>query len=84
MIQILEIETITKDHNEVYCVAYSREVADMIHYTNIDLAQLLHYINTSRNVIRTNVVTDESTEHILNYLERNHEMLITEMIINSK
>lgn len=84
MIQILNIETITKDHTELYCVSYSKDIADMIHYTNFDTAQLLHYIQRSRVVQGVKVITDTVAEHIINYLEQNFELLITEMIINNQ
>jgi hypothetical protein len=81
MTRILEIETITCDHNELHCVAYTRNHPDMIHYTNIDLAQLLSHIERTRIVRGVKVqVNEEHSEHILNFLEQNFEELILEMI----
>lgn len=84
MIQILNIESLQVELNELYCVAYSREVADIIHYTNFDRGEVLHYIQKSRNVVGVKVIEeDKHPEHIINYLERNIEMLISEMINKS-
>jgi|LakMenE01Jun11ns_1017448.scaffolds.fasta_scaffold8605828_1 hypothetical protein len=83
MTRILEIETITCDHNELHCVAYTQDQPDMVHYTNIDLTQLLMYIARTRIVHGVKVQVDEErSEHILNYLETNFEQLILEMITN--
>jgi hypothetical protein len=55
----------------------------MVHYTNIDLTQLLMYIARTRIVHGVKVQVDEErSEHILNYLETNFEQLILEMITN--
>jgi hypothetical protein len=81
MITILEIETIQCDHNELHCVAYTKDQPDMVHYTNIDLTQLLIHIGRTRSVRGVKVQVDEEcSEHILNYLEQNFEALILEII----
>lgn len=81
MITILEIETIQCDHNELHCVAYTKDQPDMVHYTNIDLTQLLIHIVRTRSVRGVKVQVDEEcSEHILNYLEQNFEALILEII----
>jgi hypothetical protein len=81
MITILEIETIQCEHNELHCVAYTKDQPDMVHYTNIDLTQLLMHIGRTRLVRGVKVQVDEErSEHILNYLEQNFEALILEMI----
>lgn len=85
MITLLGIEPIQQDYNVLYCVGYSRGVADQINYTDIELAQLLRHIERTRPVKGVQVQVDEErSEHIVNYLENNIETLLTEMIENEK
>lgn len=85
MITLLGIEPIQCDHNVLYCVGYSRNVADQINYTDIELAQVLRHIEQTRPLRGVQVQVDEErTEHIVNYLENNIETLLTEIIENGK
>lgn len=85
MIQIINIEPITLEYNTLYCVGYSRSVPDMIHYTNIELAQVLRYIERTRVVHGVKVqIDDKHTQHVIDYLENNAEELLTEMIENKQ
>lgn len=84
MIQILNIETIKSEFTEVYCVAYSKDVADHIHYTNFDTPQMLHYIQNFKDLRGVQVHENDTTIHIINYLEQNFEKIITEMILNNQ
>ena len=85
MITINGIEPIQLDHNVLYCVGYSRDIPDMIHYTNIELAQVLRYIARTRPMKGVKVWTDEvTTMHVVDYLEENIETLLTEIIENDK
>ena len=81
MITINGIEPITHDYSTLYCVGYSRDIPDMIHYTNIELAQILRYIARTRPMQGVKVWTDEvTTMHVVDYLELYIEELLIEMI----
>jgi len=85
MITLTGIEPIQCDHNVLYCVGYTTGAPDNLNYTDIELAQLLRHIERTRAVQGVKVQIDEEhSEHIVNYLENNIELLLTEMIENEK
>lgn len=85
MITLIGIEPIQCDHNVLYCVGYTTGAPDNLNYTDIELAQLLRHIERTREVRGVKVQVDEEhSEHIVNYLETNIELLLTEMIENEK